>query len=1147
MRPTVSSLGQGPRLVVGMPRHNLVRVDTSAFSELQKPAKDPGPVVPGELPVRHVADVVKGLGLSYEAERDLSQAVQEWLDTSDPVQFRGRVIRGMRGFAPGNMALRSEVWRRAGALYRSRGNLQRRAPGSIVVQKSQDAPPPEVDGWEPMPGVSGGVRRPVQGGYEYRFPAADIAPEPPCDLSRIFQARPQACPPELLFCYPDDEAFQKGAPYIGPRGGKWADPQHTIPWVDRPPGPRREHVVDMIVGSDGGSLTLYQGNDESKMHTSPDGGSEYGIFLTPRRGYAQRYGDNVHRTWAKVGNPKIVDNKGEISPHDLTKLDVQKLESQGYDAIVSITPGRPIEEADEIILFRTEQLVPYGDTSAARRVKDAAEDRRIELGVEKSLQKAAKHKYLKRVPTGKQRPKYRYIYKLPQRKGLVVDEHLVAGAKLKVTHAGKLGHFEVHEHDEDRGLVKLKHDESGKTAWIRKRDLSRMLEAHHAKAGKDAARKDAIAPREKKAPPPKLQRAEMADLARGEWTEVVGFEPTAEAAQQLAQSLKSGWDYAAIKQPNGFMVVARKQAGKAKAARELSGAKVKVHMRNEKPLSASYVLMEADDIVASHNAVNFNVRKDYPEGVQEREYHRSKHEQGKVIRIAQKMAPEFVINNNPDGVNGTPIVTQDGEVLGGNARTMGIQRAYATEPGSAKKYRDYLTAHARDYGFAAADIRAMRAPVLVRKTRVDKAKFSEDGKLDTTRYNAHLRLLGRRMNEGMTQGLDPRAEEVALGKNFVDDRMLRALTDKVEEGESLDKFLQSERSRTFVKSLWAAGIIDEMNAGQFTYSDEAGADEGLLNKEGRARLERVLVGKLIDSPTLLDRMGPTQRQALANSVVHIVVAQQNGWDIVPQLKRAVQIDQSIQRIEKQLDAAGRPRLALKRFLSGKQKELPGVSSMADEVRRDPMLRNLLIVVREKAGTRTMPRDFLGFSLRAREDAKRNPALTGQADMFGGAFAAKREDPATALDIEFGVSPPEARAKKEREQQARQKAKQQEEQRKRIAQEKKQMGQASLLAASMGLDPPDLIKAAEPNRLVTRAIHHVEHLVDAAVSTSMLEHGEIRVDGAKIAQRVMADIDRAVRKDPGLAREQGRAPIDAKVVRGLIEAFCEIRGKSMVSA
>jgi hypothetical protein len=1070
VNPTIHRQGQGARLVIGRSRKNLVRYDTSAFAELQKPAVDPGPAVPSELPIRTFSDVTKGLGLSYEAERDLTRSLEEWMQAPDPVTFRGRVTKGLRGFAPDNYAVRNELWRRSATLYRAMAPRRPdRSPNSVVIQKSQRA---ELNRWK---------------AGEY----LKLNPSPSEEKERDFAREIGVSHDTLKALFAE---VQKGEQMQGGRAdGKTPD--------DFPPE------------------ALAQGTHHELEHTAD-------------RALAMEI---------------AMDHLAE-DPDYYTKLkQIEKSDSDdGWGPMPGIDGGlrRSVPGGYEY-RFPPADLAPAPDPALERIMNAQARPQPPELLFcytgDDEMYKGAGHKYIKRIPTGKPRPKYRYIYKLPQRKGLVVDEHLVSGSKFKVRHAGELGHFEVLEHDEKKGVVKVKHDESGRTAYVKKRDLARMLEAHHQKEGQEKA---AAAPT--KGAPEKLPRVTMADLARGEWEEPVGFEPTEAAALDHARRLKAGWDYAAIKQPSGFLVVAKRQRGGEKVARELHGAAVKVHLRNEAPMKAVYTLMEADDVVASHNPVNFNVRKDYPEGVQEREYHKSKHEQKKVLRIAAEMEPVFVINNNPDGVNGTPIITQDGIVLGGNARTMGIQRAYAKEPGSAKAYKNYLTAHAKDYGFNAADVRAMSKPILVRRSKVSKRhkRSQSDGEFDQTKYNAHLRLLGRRMNEGLTQGLDPRAEEVALGKNFVNDRMLRALTDQIEEGETLDKFLQSERSRMFIKTLWSNGILDDLNAGQFTYSDEAGGDEGLLNKEGRARLERVLVGKMIDSPTLLDRMSPTQRQALANSAVHVVVAQQNGWDVVPKLKRAIQIDQSIQKMEKELNAAGQPRRALKNFLRGKQQELPGVSKMVEEVRNDQMLQNLLVIVREKAGVKNMPRDFRGFALRAREDAKKNPELTGQDSLFGGAETPTRENPVDALDIEFGVTPPRAEEKRARAQAEKEEKARVEKERKRIAKERKQMAEGGLFAMAMDYNY-DLVKAEAPNRVVERAINHAEQLVDAAVSTSMLEHGEVRVNGAKIAKRVMEDIAQAILKDPELARDQGRHPVDAKTVRGLVEAFCLMRGKDLL--
>lgn len=1440
MYPMIHGLGQGPRLVVGLRRRDMVRTDASAFAELQRPAVDPGPAVPGgDLPVRTLSDVTKGLGLSYEAERDLTRSLEEWIDAPDPITFRSRVIRGLRGFAPDNYAVRNEVWRRASALYRSHKPRVDRQPGSVLIQKSGPFIGPRGGKWadakhtipwkekktgwnwasrddiqewelagadesersaklayrasqagitpeklqektdggdhigdlyfdgklslEEVKKIVGGPGVLFAGGWQVKkredwkdhvFRVMDQDEEPVIesgqhvgsDVEDVVQYRSWSRKPGI-FAFPvPDEADILDVSNLGELAEalsetrsedewikRWEDVPHInhalgmdadeiarasrkagYSWIrfDEPSGttlgyvgeaPVRGVLIARDVSSknrederDGISLVedtwgngmvkssdlnrwkageFLKYNPDPSEEKTRDFAREIGVSYEALKALFAEHGERIpggeasgmkpddfdleqlavgthheleHTADRSMAMEIAMDHLAEDPAYYQKLKQIEKSEDEGWGPMPGIEGGlrravqggyeyrfpaaeantpqpdpalrrimqaRPVTRPPELLFCYSgdeemykgdiadmfEQLEkalkpePSDDTITIRCRGDAGQtlakmlrymqgiasagasrawgvmgytpktdpdytqtfgidgdgaDKITEVRlngevvkalVDSEMYKGAQHKYIKRIPTGKPRPKWRYIYKHPKRKGLVVDEHLVTGTKFKIRYGGELGHFEIMAVNEKKGIVTVKHDETGRTANIKKRDLTRMLEAHHAAEGKRVA---AEVPPEERAAPAKLPRVQIADLARGEWEHPVGFEPSEEAALELARNLKKGWDYAAIKQPTGYLVVSRRQRGAEPSPRVRHGTPVKVHLRNEKPMSATYTLMEADDVVASHNPVNFNVRKDYPEGVQERPYHTSKHEQKKVMRIAAQMEPVFVINNNPDGVNGTPIITQDGVVLGGNARTMGIQRAYAKEPKSAKAYKNYLVAHAKDYGFNAADVRNMKKPVLVRRSKVNKRhkRFQSDGEFDQTKYNAHLRLLGRRMNEGLTQGLDPRAEEVALGKNFVNDRMLRALTDKVGEGETLDKFLQSERSRTFIKTLWSNGILDDLNAGQFTYSDEAGADEGLLNKEGRARLERILVGKMIDSPSLLDRMSSTQRQALSNSVVHIVVAQQNGWDVVPKLKRAIQIDQSIQKMEKELKAVGQPRKALKNFLLGKQTELPGVSGMVEEVRGDDMLRHLLIIVREKAGTTNMPRDFRGFALRSMEDAKKDE---GSVDMFGGAYAAKREDPAEALDIEFGVTPPRAKEKAERRAARIAEEKRKKEERKRIKEERRKMAEEGLFGRSVDYEY-DLIKAeGEPNRLVTRAVHHVELLVDAAVSTSMLEHGEIRVDGARIARQVLADIDDAIRKDPELAREQGRSPVDAKVVRGLVEAFVQIRGKDLL--
>ena len=121
----------------------------------------------------------------------------------------------------------------------------------------------------------------------------------------------------------------------------------------------------VLTGADGLPLRLYVGTaHEGELR--PEGGHEYGIYLTPRRKYAQLWaretGGKLREFTARVRNPLFVDSKGEISPKDLTKEDIDKLREQGYDAIVSTSSN--LDTAHEVVLFDTGQLGPVAEEVA---------------------------------------------------------------------------------------------------------------------------------------------------------------------------------------------------------------------------------------------------------------------------------------------------------------------------------------------------------------------------------------------------------------------------------------------------------------------------------------------------------------------------------------------------------------------------------------------------------------------------------------------------------------------------------------------------------------------------------------------------------------------------------------------------------------
>lgn len=122
-----------------------------------------------------------------------------------------------------------------------------------------------------------------------------------------------------------------------------------------------------ITDADGNPLVLYHGTHNKFTVFEPGRknprmiGKEYGIYMATRENYAMAYGDGhlPMRLYANIRNPKIVKDKSEINPYDMTHDDVKRLQAQGYDGVVSSSRDGEIGnvwEADEIVAFESHQV-----------------------------------------------------------------------------------------------------------------------------------------------------------------------------------------------------------------------------------------------------------------------------------------------------------------------------------------------------------------------------------------------------------------------------------------------------------------------------------------------------------------------------------------------------------------------------------------------------------------------------------------------------------------------------------------------------------------------------------------------------------------------------------------------------------------------
>ena len=99
-----------------------------------------------------------------------------------------------------------------------------------------------------------------------------------------------------------------------------------------------------------------------------------------------------------------------------------------------------------------------------------------------ALEKAAQHKYIRRIPTGKPRPRYRYIYRESAAAAAPGDHK--TGEKVRIKSGDKEGHYEVTA-VHPGGWVTLKHDETGhevtaKQEWLKELFLQEYADKHAA-------------------------------------------------------------------------------------------------------------------------------------------------------------------------------------------------------------------------------------------------------------------------------------------------------------------------------------------------------------------------------------------------------------------------------------------------------------------------------------------------------------------------------------------------------------------------------------------------------------------------------------------------------------------------------------------
>lgn len=357
-----------------------------------------------------------------------------------------------------------------------------------------------------------------------------------------------------------------------------------------------------------------------------------------------------------------------------------------------------------------------------------------------------------------------------------------------------------------------------------------------------------------------------------------------------------------------------------------------------------YKVVEASTLKTSHDPFNFAPNPEYPEGVQERQYHTDKNAQAETARHAAEGKWDLFVSQTPTGTDGPPQVTPDGVVLGGNGRSMAIKRAYRGY--GAPGYKDYLAEHAQDFGIDPEQVKGMKEPALIREFKESVGTPEEQ------------RRLGRALNKPFTKQAAEFQEAVSAGKNFSPESVnsIAVRLEGLGEEGSIRQVMAADPAM-FRSILLNDGVIQSSDLPRYF------TKEGALTDTGKIFVENALLGRVIPDSGLLESMPSSVRLKIERSLAGLVELgrREDQWNILSQMQDGI----------REILQANGEKLPLDAYFGERQQgDLLGSEAAARQV--DPKVKALAYTLDGSARKATQA--FKRFAAEARLDSPSAPSI-----------------------------------------------------------------------------------------------------------------------------------------------------------------------------
>ena len=152
-----------------------------------------------------------------------------------------------------------------------------------------------------------------------------------------------------------------------------------------------------------------------------------------------------------------------------------------------------------------------------------------------------------------------------------------------------------------------------------------------------------------------------------------------------------------------------------------------IYTPSGRQVDVGYEVVEASTLVGS-NTPDMRPNPAYRRDLQPRDRTRAASD-AQIARLARELEPER-LGPSTTASDGAPVVGPDGMIESGNARVLGIRRAYQENGDAARRYRGYLA----DQGY---DTAGMKEPVLIRRRKTDlddadRVRFAQEANASTS-------------------------------------------------------------------------------------------------------------------------------------------------------------------------------------------------------------------------------------------------------------------------------------------------------------------------------------------------------------------------------------------------------------------------------